>query len=172
MDQLASDVPAGSDGVQIIPYFLGEKTPLHDADARGIITGLSFNHELRHMWHALLEGFAYAFRHHVEVLSDMGYSTLRYVASDGGSNSKLWMQICANVLNSPIQLLKGFPGSCLGAAWTAAIGAGLITDWNGVTRFVSMAEVVQPNPDTYHGYENGYRRFRETYSEISGLENQ
>ena len=171
MDQLASDVPAGSEGVQVIPYFLGEKTPLHDPGARGIITGLSFNHGLRHMWHAMMEGFAYAFRHHVEVLGDMGHSTNRYIASDGGSNSKLWMQICADVLNSPIQLLKGHPGSCLGAAWTAAIGIGLTADWNGVTRFVSRADVVQPNPDTFSQYNEGYRRFRETYNALTGLEN-
>ncbi len=170
MDQLASDVPAGSEGVQVIPYFLGEKTPLHDPDARGLITGLSFNHELRHLWHALLEGFAYAFRHHVEVLGDMGHPTLRYMASDGGSSSRLWMQICADVLNSPIQLLRGHPGSCLGAAWTAAIGIGLTADWNGVTRFVSQADIVQPNPETYSEYDKGYRRFRETYRALSGLE--
>lgn len=168
MDQLASEVPAGSQGVQIIPYFLGEKTPLHDPEARGIIHGLSFNHDLRHMWHALLEGFAYAFRHHVEVLNAMGHSTLHYVASDGGSKSRLWMQICANVLERPIQLLDGHPGSCLGAAWTAAIGAGLASDWSGIKRFVSLGDVVRPVAATFDEYDRGYERFRTTYNRLCG----
>ena len=60
LDKIATETLPGSEGVQIIPYFLGEKTPIHDPYARGIIRGISLNHDLRHMWRALLEGFGYA----------------------------------------------------------------------------------------------------------------
>ncbi len=163
MDRIAAAIPPGADGVQIIPYFLGEKTPIHNPNARGIIQGLSLNHDLRHMWRALLEGFAYAFRHHVEVLHDMGHPTTRYIASDGGSNSRLWMQICADVLQMPVQLLVGHPGSCLGAAWMAAIGVGLTTDFGGVAQFVSYGDLVEPNPGNASLYDKGYARFRQSY---------
>lgn len=167
MDITSTDIPAGSDGVQIIPYFLGEKTPIHDPDARGIIQGLSLNHDLRHMWRALLEGFAYAFRHHVEVFNEMGHPTTRFIASDGGSNSRLWMQICSDVLQQPIQLLVGHPGSCLGAAWVAAVGAGLTKDWGGVAKFVTYGDLVRPNAENAAVYDDGYARFRQTYSALA-----
>ena len=167
MDRIASETPAGADGVQIIPYFLGEKTPIHDANARGIIHGLSLNHDLRHIWRALLEGFAYAFRHHIEVFNDMGHPTTRYIASDGGSNSRLWMQICADVLQQPVQLLIGHPGSCLGAAWVAAIGAGLTDDCQAVSRYVSYGDLVLPNPENAQVYDEGYLRFRQTYTAMA-----
>ena len=166
LDLMAAETPPGADGVQIIPYFLGEKTPIHDPDARGVIHGLSLNHDLRHIWRALLEGFAYAFRHHVEVFHEMGHPSTRFLASDGGSRSRFWMQICADVLQRPVQLLKGHPGSCLGAAYMAAIGAGLTDDFSGVSRFVGNGELVRPNPDNSSTYEAGYRRFRATYQAL------
>lgn len=169
LDDLAADTPAGSDGVQIVPYFLGEKTPLHDPRARATITGLSLNHRLAHMWRALLEGFGYAFRHHVEVLNHMGHPTTRYRASDGGAGSRLWMQIVSDVLQQPVQLLDGHPGSCLGAAWMAAIGTGLSGDWSGTARFVSLGELIQPNPTHAETYNLGYARFRATYQQLAPL---
>jgi xylulokinase len=163
LDQISTNIPPGSDGVQIVPYFLGEKTPIHDPRARGMINGLSLNHDLRHIWHALLEGFGYAFRHHFEVFNELGYPTKIIYASDGGSKSRLWMQICADILQKPIQLLKGHPGSCLGAAWIAAIGSGLSTDWNGVSKFISPDEVIKPDQENAAIYDLGYHTFRETY---------
>ena len=163
LDRISLETDPGADGVQVIPYFLGEKTPLHDADARGIIHGLSLNHDLRHIWRALLEGFAYAIRHHVEVFNDMGHPTYQFLASDGGSNSAFWMQICADVLQEPVQLLNGHPGSSLGAAWVAMMGVGLSEDWSGVSKFVTYGDIVQPNPATAKIYEEGYSRFRATY---------
>lgn len=172
LDKIAAQTPPGADGVQIIPYFLGEKTPIHDPDARGIIDGLSLNHDLRHMWRAMLEGFGYAFRHHIEVFNDMGHPTTRYVASDGGSNSRFWMQICADILQQPVQLLKGHPGSCLGAAWMAVIGSGLGKDWNGVTNYVSHGELIKPDSRNAQLYDAGYRRYRNTYNAIANVRKQ
>ena len=169
LDRRAAALPGGSEGVSFIPYLLGEKTPLHDPDARGTIMGLSLSHKLPHVWHALLEGYAYAFRHHVEVFNDMGFPTTRFLASDGGSKSRLWMQICADVLQQPVQLLTGHPGSCLGAAWLAAIGAGLTEDWHGVTSCVRYGETIQPDPDRRALHDRGYATFRESYEALRGL---
>jgi xylulokinase len=163
LDQLAARVSAGADGVAILPYFLGEKTPIHDPDARGVFSGLSLAHGIGHLWRALLESYAYAIRHHVEVLNDIGHKTETYLASDGGAASDVWMQIVADVLQAPVQRLSGHPGSCLGAAWTAAIGCGLTEDWMGVTRFVSKGALVRPNSANAEVYRAGYRNFRELY---------
>ncbi|MCB2130772.1 MAG: carbohydrate kinase, partial [Rhodobacteraceae bacterium] len=131
------------------------------------IHGLSLNHDLRHMWRALLEGFAYAFRHHIEVFADMGHPSKRYFASDGGSNSRFWMQICADVLQAPVQLLKGHPGSSLGAAWVGAVAAGLTNDWGGVSNYVTYGERIEPDPANAALYDDGYRRFRSVYKAVS-----
>ncbi len=163
LDQLATETEPGADGVLFVPYLLGEKTPIHDPDARGTILGLSLNHDIRHLWRALLEGYAHAFRHHIEVFNDMGLPTTRFLASDGGSQSRLWMQICADVLQQPVRLLTGHPGSCLGAAWVAALGTGATDDWNGVTKCVHYGDEIHPDPEHKGLYDAAYARFRDAY---------
>ncbi|QFR34888.1 FGGY-family carbohydrate kinase [Ancylobacter sp. TS-1] len=162
LDQLAAARPAGADGLTVLPYFLGEKTPLHDPAARGVFDGLTLSHDIGHLWRALLEAYAYACAHHVEVLRDMGHSAARVLVSDGGSHSRVWMQIVADVLGQPVHRLKGHPGSSLGAAWTAAVGVGL-ADWAGIARFVQQDEVLQPNPAHADTYAAGYARYRALY---------
>ncbi|HEY1722843.1 MAG TPA: FGGY-family carbohydrate kinase [Magnetospirillaceae bacterium] len=168
LDGLADTIPAGSAGVSVLPYFLGEKTPIHDPAARGLFAGLTLSHGLSHLWRALLEAYAYAIRHHVEVLNDMGHRTDRYLVSDGGSSSRVWMQIVADVLQKPLQRLTGHPGSCLGAAWAAAIGTGQISDWSAVSRFVQMGDRIEPNPMHAVIYADGYRAFRDMYRRLEG----
>jgi xylulokinase len=168
LDRLAGGKAAGADGLTFLPYLLGEKTPIHDPEARGVIEGLTLSHDIGHLWRALLEGYAYAIAHHVEVLNDMGHRSERFFVSDGGSNSHVWMQIVADVLQHPLQRLKGHPGSSLGAAWTAAVGVGL-ADWPGISRFVHYGEEVQPDPGKADVYAAGYRRFRELYRRLRDL---
>jgi xylulokinase len=169
LDRRAATKPAGADGLLMLPYFLGEKTPIHDPDARGAIDGLTLSHDVGHLWRALLEGYAYAVAHHIEVLNDMGHRTERFLVSDGGSSSQVWMQIVADVLQQPIQRLHGHPGSSLGAAWTAAVGIGL-ADWPGISRFVGYGEQLQPNAHNAQVYREGYRRVRALYHRLKATE--
>ena len=160
LDRLAEAVPPGAEGVRVAPFFLGEKTPIHDPALRGAFSGLSLSHGLPHLWRACLEAYAYAIRHHVEVFEDMGHRAERFLVSDGGSASRLWMQIVADVLQKPLQRLTGHPGSCLGAAWVAAVGVGLTHDWAGVNAFVTMRDRIEPAAASAAVYEEGYQRYR------------
>ena len=163
LDRLAAAVPAGSDGVFVLPYPLGEKSPIHDPLARGTISGLSLNHGVPHLWRAALEGVGYAFLHHIEVFRELGYPVRRLLASDGGSRSLVWMEIVADIIGLPVQRLEGHPGSCLGAAWVAAIGTGASTDWAGARALVHYGEIVEPNAANAGVYAQGYAQFRDLY---------
>ena len=166
LDKLAASVAAGSDGVLCLPYFLGEKTPIHDPLARGTFIGLTLGNGKGHFWRALLEGIAYGFRHHIDVLADMGHAPSRFFASDGGTKSRLWMQIMADVIGAPVQLLDNPYGSSVGAAWGAAIGTGLASDWNGISSLATRGALIQPNPDNRTVYDNGYARYRASYEAL------
>lgn len=170
LDSLAEAVPAGSDGLLFLPYFLGEKTPIHDPALRGTLTGLSLIHGIGQIWRALLEGYGYAIAHHVEVLGEMGHHISRFLVSDGGANSRVWMGIVADILQRPLLQLTGHPGSSLGAAWTAAMGAGLVDDWAGVNAFIGKGAVIAPNPQNAAAYAAGYRQFRDLHARLKGFE--
>lgn len=167
LDQLAEAIAPGSDGLICLPYLAGEKTPIHDPLARGAFVGLTLTHTPAHMWRAMLEAVAYGFRHHVEVLAEIGHTPRRYMASDGGTASRLWMQITSDVLGAPIQLLENDHGSAVGAAFVAAIGAGLTADWSSVTRLSRHGLLVQPDAPRSAVYDQMYRRYRELYARLA-----
>jgi hypothetical protein len=122
-----------------------------------------------HVWRALLEAYAYALRHHVEMPRELGHRPTRFVASDGGARSRIWMQIVADVLEAPVRLLEDHPGSCLGAAWTAAIGVGAATSWSGIDAFVAPGALLAPQPANAAVYEAGYARYRALYARLAPL---
>jgi xylulokinase len=169
LDRLAAELPPGADGLILLPYFLGEKTPIHDPYARGTLVGLGLHHTLGHIWRAALEAVVLGFRHHVEVFDELGYTVRRIVASDGGTSSRVWMQIAADALGRPVQLLQGHPGSCLGAAYVAAVGVGALDDWDAIARFVRHAGVVEPDPSTAGVYRHAYGLFRDIYPRLKSL---
>lgn len=166
LDQLAAELAPGADGLILLPYFLGEKTPIHNPDARGTLVGLGLHHDIGHIWRAALEAVVFGFRHHLDVFDELGQPAKHLLASDGGSASKIWMQIAADVLGQPIHLLKGHPGSCLGAAYIAAFGVGAIDDWEGISRFVKPAGIVEPNAGNGERYDDLYGLYREIYDRL------
>jgi xylulokinase len=169
MDRLAAAIPAGSEGVVLLPYFLGEKTPLHDPHARGTIVGLDLHHTLGHVWRAALEGVIFGFRHHVEVFREIGLGVRRVFACDGGAASDLWLQIAADALDVPVTRIDRHPGSCLGAAYVAGHGVGAFQDLAGVSRYVASGKVFRPDPRKKTAYDRGYANFREIYQRLKTL---
>jgi xylulokinase len=166
LDRLAASVPPGSDGVLCLPYFLGEKTPVQDPLARGTFTGLSLGHTPAHLWRALLEAVAFGFRHHVEVLAEIGYGPRRFLASDGGSRSRIWMQIVADVLQAPVRLIDNPHGSAIGAAFVAAVASGGNVGWADAGRLARLGETIRPDPANAAAYDHGYRHYRALYAAL------
>jgi xylulokinase len=169
LDRFAAEVPSGAEGLLLLPYFLGEKTPLHDPYARGTLVGLGLHHNLGHIWRAALEAVVFGFRHHIEVFEELGQRVRRVVASDGGTKSRVWMQIAADVLDHPIELLQGHPGSSLGAAYVAGIAVDGFAGWDEIARYVHPAGVVQPDPANVDRYGRHYALYRELYERLQSL---
>ena len=166
LDQLAARIAPGADGLILLPYFLGEKTPIHDPDARGTLVGLGLHHTIGHVWRAALEAVVFGFRHHLDVFAGLGQPAKHLLASDGGAASLIWMQIAADALGQPIHLLKGHPGSCLGAAYIAAFAVGAVSDWDGISRFVKPAGLIEPNAENRERYDALYGLYREIYRSL------
>lgn len=169
LDRRAARIEPGSDGVVVLPYFLGEKTPLHDANARGTIVGLALHHTRDHLYRAVLEGIAFGFRHHLDVIEERGLPVKRVMAADGGARSDLWMQITADALGRPVQRLQHHPGSSLGVAMAAGIGVGMFEGWSDVERFVRFETTFEPHPGHATVMNRNYEVYRETYVRMADL---
>ncbi|MGH3665525.1 MAG: FGGY-family carbohydrate kinase, partial [Egibacteraceae bacterium] len=108
LDARAATVPPGSDGLLVLPYLMGERSPVWDPDARGTITGLTLYHTRAHLYRACLEGVAFALRHNVEAGRAAGYplDDLLHVVG-GGARSRLWLEILASVVGLPLVAAQG-----------------------------------------------------------------
>lgn len=152
-----------------LPYILGEKTPLMDPYARGTIIGLGLHHTLGDVWRAALEGIVFGMRHHVEIFAENKLAVARVFATDGGAASDLWLQIAADVLELPIKRVDRHPGSCLGAAFIAAVATGAINDWSKIGDYVEEGSTFHPTLESIKRYRHKYRLWRETYDRLKSL---
>lgn len=166
LDAQAKDVPPASDGLIILPYFLGEKTPIFDPTARGVMFGLTLSHTNGHIFRAILESVIYGFRHHVEVLSEMGYRPERIMATNGGAKSKFWCQIAADVLGQTVISYPSHPGSALGVAFLAGMSVGIFQDWEQIRDFLTDYRVFEPNPEAVEIYSRSYPIYRDIYRQL------
>jgi xylulokinase len=196
LDAEAALLPAGSEGLIVLPYFLGEKTPINDPLARGTVVGLTLSHTRSHLYRAILEGIAYGFYHHLTVIAEQlgltgvtpkdeaggawpgGFGQTKVCPTElfsmpisarvtnGGAGSALWRQITADVLGLRLEQISGHPGSSLGAAFVAGMGVGLFSDWGEIERFIRIASVTEPNPEDHERYQKLFGLYREIYEAL------
>ena len=169
LDAEAAAVPPGSDGLVVLPYFLGEKTPLNDPLARGTVVGLTLSHTRAHIYRAILEGIAFGFRHHMQVLKEHGYSASSARVTNGGAHSMLWRQVTADVLGLPLEEIAGHPGSSLGAAFIAGKGVGIFKEWGEIDTCIKVASVTEPRAEYSEIYEQHFKVFLDTYSQLKDI---
>ena len=160
LTQEAAGAPPGSDGLVVLPYFAGERTPLYDPDARGVIGGLTLSHGRGYVYRALLEATAYSVRHILEFMEEAGGGGQRLVAVGGGTKGGLWTQIVSDTLGRPQELPEETIGASYGDALLAAIAVGLVehgTDWSRIS------ERMEPDAENREVYQNFYDIYRGFY---------
>jgi xylulokinase len=166
LDKLSEEIPPGSEGLIILPYFLGEKTPILDPNAKGVFFGMTLYHTRYHIYRAALESVVFGFRHHIKVLNERDRIPMRVVAGEGGARSKLWRQISADVLNMPVAYLKDNHGASLAAAFVAGIGVDIFQSWRDIERFVDIQDITKPIPDNVSIYDRCFERYLELYESL------
>lgn len=156
----ADAVPPGSDGLMLLPYFAGERTPVFDPDARGVIAGLSLRHGRSHLFRATYEGIGFGIRQIVELLEATGKPIERVLAVGGGTQGGLWTQIVTDITGRSQLLPAETIGASYGDALLAAIGTGAVppsTDW------ARIATAVQPDDLRVERYAPLYEVYRGLY---------
>jgi xylulokinase len=155
----AAATPPGADGLLMLPYFAGERTPLLDPRARGTWTGMTLQHTRGHLYRAVLEGIAFGARHNLETLAEE--SPRRAVAVGGGTRGGLWAQIVSDVSGLEQELPEQGLGAAYGDALFAAEGVGLVAPRSSWAR---TADVVAPRPELGELYHARYGLYRELHA--------
>lgn len=155
----------GAHGLLMLPYFAGERTPLMDPAARGVIAGLTLDHTRGDLYRAALEATGFAVRHNIEAIEAAGGRIERIVAVGGGTKGDVWTQIVSDISGRPQVIPRETIGASYGIAWLAACLVTTITaaQWN------PPARVLEPNPATARGYQELYELYRELYPATASI---
>lgn len=159
----------GARGLVMLPYFTGERTPILDPDARGVIAGLTLDHTRGDLYRAALEATALGVRHNVETMRAAGADIRRIVAVGGGTQGALWLQIVSDATGLVQEVPRTTIGASYGAAFLAAAAVApagespRIADWNPV------AETVAPEAEASRFYDHLFARYISLYESTKDL---
>lgn len=165
----AKDIPAGSEGLIVLPYFMGERSPIWDSDARGTIVGLSLYHSSGHLYRAFLEGVAYALKHNVQLVEETGARLDKEIILSGGvSQSELWPQIFADVTGYPIKIIKDDVEAPLGDALLAGLATGVFESPEVIKEWLDFKPPIEPSYENYKIYDEYFDQYLDIYQNLKG----
>lgn len=169
-DEAAAAARPGADGLTLLDFWQGSRTPVRDPAARGTIWGLTTAHGPGHLLRAVYEGTAYGNKRILDTLAHGGVPTQRIVACGGGVRSKLWLQILADVAGIPIELTTVDDAVALGSAICAAVAAGAFSDLpSAAAAMVHRAQRIEPDPTLRGAYDEGFGMYVATYEALAPL---
>ena len=163
MDEMVKATPAGADGLIMLPYFQGSGIPELNEKAEGVYYGINAGHTRGHFIRAIMEGLAIALKRMLECEEKLGATMTEIRSLGGGSKSKAWCQIKADILDMPVKVINNSESTpCMGCAILAGVANGM---WNSIDeateKFVTIKEIYYPNPDNKEIYKNVYNKYVE-----------
>jgi len=163
--KLAERSGPGANGLLMLPYFAGERTPVMDPEARGMIAGLTLSHTRGDLYRAALEATGLGVRHNIETIEAAGGDIRRIVAVGGGTQGTLWTQTISDITQRPQEIPAQTIGASYGGAFLAAqtVAELSIQAWNPVK------ETREPRPELAGRYDELYASYLDLYTSTRAI---
>lgn len=164
LENYVNNTKAGSEGLLVLPYFMGERSPIWDAYASGMFFGLGLHHTKEHIYRAIVESTAFSLRHNIELAESKNVTLSDELIVVGGtSKSSSWLQIISDITNRQVKIIKENVEAPLGDAVLAALGAGLISDPKLVREWATLELKASPNSENQNLYDSMFNIYKELY---------
>ena len=162
----AEATPPGARGLLFLPYFSGERTPLHDPLAKGALFGMNLTHGRGDIYRAVLEGVAMGTAHVVDTFRDVGAAPARVLAVGGGTQNEVWLKATSDISGLTQIVSEKTIGASYGDAFLAAQAIGRaapedIATWNPALREIA--------PEFNEAYAQQYPLFRKLYDQTKDI---
>lgn len=159
----ALETKPGAEGVMVLPYFSGERTPIMDPRARGMIFGLSLTHTRGHIFRGLLEGIAHGIRQHIDLFTAIGARPSSIKSVGGGTKNSLWLQAVSDIGGIPQEVAPLTWGASYGDALLAGIAVGLVEGPEEIRKWQGAPRIIEPNEDLTDLYAPLSRMYGQLY---------
>lgn len=163
MVKLVKDIPAGSEGLITLPYLAGERAPIQDPEAKGVLFGLASHHTRAHLYKSALEGIGYGIAQYFDLLSENDLPVDKIMAVGGGTKNDVWLQIIADMLGKPVHVPEVSIGASYGDAMLCAKSCGCFDSWQDLGDTIRIAKTVEPIEENHQYYKKMMPLFRRLY---------
>ncbi|HUT81799.1 MAG TPA: xylulokinase [Candidatus Bathyarchaeia archaeon] len=164
----AETIPPGSEGVMVLPHFVGAGAPYWNPNAKGAIFGLSLGHTRNHIIRAIMEATCYEIRNNLQVFKELGVSIKELRITGGASRNSFWNQIEADICNLPVIKGKVEEATALGAAILAGVGSGLYKNIEDAAKqMVIIDEQRNPIKNNSLIYDNYFEIYKQLYPALN-----
>lgn len=167
-----AEIPPGSDGLVTLPYIAGERTPLNDPEAKGVLCGLKISHTRTHLYRSALESIGYTVAQHLDIFKENGVDIKRVYAAGGGTKNPLWLSIIADICGCEILTTDVTVGAAFGDAVMAAVGVGHIEGFPPLRNYIHAKQVFRPDPTAHHQYQKYRRLYDQLYQDTKNIVHQ
>lgn len=164
LDKMVKEEPSD---LMIMPHFAGAATPYMDSRSKAAVVGLTFEHGIEDIYKALMEGTAYEIMLNLEILKEYGIEPGMLIATGGGANSDIWLQIKADVLNTAVTALDGNEIGGAGTAYLAGKAVGMYEDR---TSLLKERKVFYPNFEKYEFYKKQFKKYKKIYTAVKEVD--
>ncbi len=162
----AATAPPGANGLLMLPYFSGERTPLYDVHAKGALFGLDLTHTRGDIYRALIEGIAHGTRHVTDTFKEVGRPPTRLLAVGGGTKNALWLQATSDVTGIDQSVCEKILGASYGDAFMAALAVGLV-ERSDIAQWNPVQDTIVSTPNTV--YDISHALFRRLYEQTKDI---
>ena len=170
IDEMVENVPRLSNGLVLVPYLTGVTQPDNNPAARGVFFGVGLDTKRAHFLRSILESIAFMLRENVELIEAMGVEIKEIRSLGGGSKSKTWQRIKADINGKKIASMRYAECASLGAAILGGVAVGLFEDVEKAVAAVNSVDVVlEPDAESFRVYEEGYVTYKEVYRRLRSL---
>ncbi len=163
-------VPIGADGITVLDFFQGNRTPYKDALAKGVIFGLNLKHTWEHIYRAIIESIAFGTNNIIRNYEEQGYHIDTITACGGVTKDKVWMQIISDVTGKKIIINRDTQAGVLGCCVVAASGTRYYNDFDtAASNMVKPELVIVPNYENYQKYKRPFEKYLKLYENLKDM---
>ena len=163
MAEGADKIAPGCDGLVTLPYLAGERTPINDPLAKGMIFGMTLAHTRTHLYRSALEGVGFEVNQLIKIFEENKVPLNKIMAVGGGTKNPLWMQIVADITGKCIQTAKITIGASFGDAMMAAMGVKYFDSFADLGKKIKPDKTYEPNMENHEKYKHFQEIFDELY---------
>ena len=171
--EIPDEIPIGADGVTVLDFFQGNRTPYKDAMAKGVIFGLNIKHTWKHIYRAVLESVSYGTQNIIRNFEEQGYPVASITAWGGVTKDRRWLQMISDVTGKPIIVNENIQAGVLGCCVVAASKGRFYNDFQSAAEhMVKPKFIVEPDMKNHEEYQPYFHKYLELYESLKDLMHQ